>query len=121
MFLGPNADADQIGYFDAMQRASASPKTAASYQKTCLEPDVREELARLEVPTLVVHRRGDLVVPYPLGREIAALIPGTKLVGMEGNNHGPSPTETEAFDTMNREFAEFFSGDLEQAHPDPNP
>ena len=87
MFLGANADDDQIRYFEEMQRASASPETAASYQKTCMTLDVREQLARMRVPTLVIHRRGDLVVPFSAGVHLAQAIQGSRFLPMEGDNH----------------------------------
>jgi ATP/maltotriose-dependent transcriptional regulator MalT len=44
-------------------------------------------LAKVDAPTLVVHRRGDRAIPYDLGREIAATIPGAALIPLEGNAH----------------------------------
>jgi adenylate cyclase len=39
------------------------------------------------VPTLVIHRRGDAIVPFELGREIAAGIPGARFLPVDGRNH----------------------------------
>ena len=49
--------------------------------------DVRHRLAELRVPTLVLHSRGDLRIPYGTGRRIAATIPGAEFVGLESSNH----------------------------------
>jgi hypothetical protein len=35
----------------------------------------------------VMHARGDLQVPFELGRQLAAGIPGAKFVAMQSNNH----------------------------------
>ncbi len=49
--------------------------------------DVRELLADLSVPTLVMHREGDQVIPVKYGRELAAAIPGAQLIEHPGNDH----------------------------------
>ena len=43
----------------------------------------------MRAPTLVVHRRGDRAIPYRLGRELAAGIPGATLIPLDGNAHFP--------------------------------
>ena len=60
-----------------------------------IEIDVSELAPRVRAPTLVVHRRGDLAVPYRQGRELASLIPGARLLTLEGNNHAFLPGEPE--------------------------
>jgi pimeloyl-ACP methyl ester carboxylesterase len=71
------------------QRAAASPATAAALLELVYRNDVRAELPRVQVPTLVVHRRGDRAIPYHLGRELAAGIPGATLMPLEGSAHFP--------------------------------
>jgi DNA-binding CsgD family transcriptional regulator len=52
------------------------------------------ETARsIEVPTLVVHVERDRVVPVEEGRYLAGLIPGSRFVQIEGENHMPIGTE----------------------------
>jgi DNA-binding CsgD family transcriptional regulator len=41
------------------------------------------------VPTLVLHRAGDRAIPLSAGREVAALIPGARLVTLDGDAHLP--------------------------------
>jgi DNA-binding CsgD family transcriptional regulator len=43
----------------------------------------------VRAPTVVVHRRGDRAIPYPLGRALAAAIPGATLIPLEGSAHFP--------------------------------
>jgi pimeloyl-ACP methyl ester carboxylesterase/DNA-binding CsgD family transcriptional regulator len=76
------------------QRAAASPETAAALLELIYHADVRAELARVRAPTLVVHRRGDRAIPYHLGRELAAAIPGATLVPLTGNAHFPWAGDT---------------------------
>ena len=49
--------------------------------------DVRPLLPDICVPTLVLHCRGDRRVPYEMGCELAAGIPGAHFVTLESNNH----------------------------------
>jgi pimeloyl-ACP methyl ester carboxylesterase len=49
--------------------------------------DVVDLLPNLEMPTLVLHCRGDVRVPFSLGQELASRIPGAKFVPLEGRNH----------------------------------
>jgi DNA-binding CsgD family transcriptional regulator len=51
--------------------------------------DVREVLALVTTPTLVVHRRSDTAIPYERGREVAARIPSARLVPLGGREHFP--------------------------------
>jgi ATP/maltotriose-dependent transcriptional regulator MalT len=71
------------------QRAAASPETAAALLELVYRSDVRAELKQVSAPTLVVHRRGDRAIPYYLGRELAASIPGATLISLEGSAHFP--------------------------------
>ena len=48
------------------------------------DDDARAELPNVRVPTLVMHRKGDTVVPLALGQEIAAAIPDARFVPVEG-------------------------------------
>ena len=49
--------------------------------------DVREDAARIRAPTLVLHARGDAMVPFEIGRQLAAHIPGARFVPLESQNH----------------------------------
>ena len=49
--------------------------------------DLRSEVSKIEVPTLVVHGTKDLLVPAECGRWLAEHIPGAELVLLEGAGH----------------------------------
>ena len=49
--------------------------------------DITDVLPTIQVPTLVVHRTGDVAVDVEGGRELASLIPGAKLVELPGDDH----------------------------------
>jgi pimeloyl-ACP methyl ester carboxylesterase/DNA-binding CsgD family transcriptional regulator len=52
-----------------------------------MEADVRDLLPELTVPTLVLHARRDRMIDFALGRELAARIPGARLVALDSDNH----------------------------------
>lgn len=88
IFLG-DTDSSAQERLARHQRAAASPETAAALLELIYRNDVRAELDRVLAPTLVVHRRGDRAIPFHLGRELAAAIPGATLVPLTGSAHLP--------------------------------
>ncbi|MHA6629406.1 alpha/beta fold hydrolase [Pseudonocardia sichuanensis] len=64
-----------------------------------MRTDHRPELHRIARPTLVLHGDADTVVPVRYAREAASLIPGARLVVVEGASHSAPmdhPTEVGA-------------------------
>ncbi len=115
MFTGlfmPEADGDSIREFNEMQRASTSAETAAALFAEKINVDVRDLLPKVSVPTLVIHRKGDGIVPFELGRELATTIPGARFLPLEGNNHAILPHEPELL-TMGIEIDRFIQEVLE--------
>ena len=47
----------------------------------------RARVAALDIPTLVLHGTADSTVPYAKGQDVAATIPGARLVTFEGAGH----------------------------------
>jgi pimeloyl-ACP methyl ester carboxylesterase/DNA-binding CsgD family transcriptional regulator len=88
IFLG-RADAEEHERFGRLQREAASADTAAAVLALVYRLDVRDRLALVRSPTLVVHRRDDRAVPYRLGREVAAAIPGASFIPLTGSAHFP--------------------------------
>jgi pimeloyl-ACP methyl ester carboxylesterase len=83
----PDATKEQVDTFNELQRKTTSAECAARYYETTGEIDVVGLLADLQVPTLVMHARGDAQVPFEYGRQLAAEIPGAKFVALQSNNH----------------------------------
>jgi class 3 adenylate cyclase len=67
-------------------RLAASPGTVALMLPLTSELDVRPVLPTIRVPTLVVHRADDPLVPSERGRYIAEHISGAKFVELAGRN-----------------------------------
>jgi pimeloyl-ACP methyl ester carboxylesterase/DNA-binding CsgD family transcriptional regulator len=88
MFLGA-ADPAEHERFARLQREAATAEAAAALLGLVYRLDVRAHLPLVRRPTLVVHRRNDRAVPYRLGREVAAAIPGATFMSLPGNAHFP--------------------------------
>src|SRR3990172_6894733 len=72
-----------------MQRMVASHEARAALLKTQYAADVSGLVGRLSVPALVLHGRGDRIVRFALGREVAARLPNAKFTPFEGNSSVP--------------------------------
>lgn len=83
----PESTKEQADWFNDLQRKTTSPECAARYLEVVGNFDVRDLLPQVQVPTLVMHVRGDLVSPIDAGREIAAGIPGARFIALPGRNH----------------------------------
>ena len=85
----PNVPPERRRALAAYQRAAATPETAAELLRLVFEYDVRDALAEMSVPTLVVHRDRDRAIPFRVGREVAGLVAGAGFVSIPGDAHLP--------------------------------
>lgn len=102
----PDASPKQMGWFNEMQRRSASPDNAVRLQRVLSKIDVVDLLPKVQAPTLIFHSRDDQAIPFGQGEKLAAGIPGARFVPLESHNH--ILIETEAawpiFADFSREF-----------------
>jgi pimeloyl-ACP methyl ester carboxylesterase/DNA-binding CsgD family transcriptional regulator len=87
--FAPSGTAAERASFASFQRNSASAAMAADLLELTFATDIRETLADVPVPTLIVHRRGDRTVRLGAGEQLAALIPNAELVVLDGDAHLP--------------------------------
>ena len=85
----------------------ASPASARAVVGVASRADVRDRLAELTVPTLVIHRGDDVFVPVGLGRYLGEHIPGARYVELPGADHAPW---TGGADEIVDEIEEFLTG-----------
>ena len=83
----PEASAEDLAWFDEFQRLTTSPKNAARFQDAFGYIDVRDRLAEVRAPTIVLHATQDQRIPLALGRAVAAGIPDAHFVPLESRNH----------------------------------
>ena len=69
------------------------------------ESDFHQDLARIDVPTLLIHGDDDQIVPIDASARLAAqLVPNAELREYPGASHGLFATHVEQF---NRDLLEF--------------
>jgi DNA-binding CsgD family transcriptional regulator len=68
-------------------RRSTSTENAVAFRQARLNVDVTDLLPQLDLPTLVMHSRGDQMNPIAGSRRLAAEIPEARLVTLESDNH----------------------------------
>jgi pimeloyl-ACP methyl ester carboxylesterase/DNA-binding SARP family transcriptional activator len=83
----PGATRELADAFNELQRRTTSAECAARYYEAAGQLDVRELLPKVTVPTLVLHSRGDAMVPIEAGRLLASSIPNARFVALPGQNH----------------------------------
>jgi pimeloyl-ACP methyl ester carboxylesterase/DNA-binding SARP family transcriptional activator len=85
--LLPDATPEEIGSLSDLQRISISAENAARVQQSSGALNVVDLLPHIVAPTLVLHCRDDVALPFEQGRLIASRIPQARLVPLEGRNH----------------------------------
>jgi DNA-binding SARP family transcriptional activator/pimeloyl-ACP methyl ester carboxylesterase len=83
----PNADDGMARWWGERARAAMSPGAARALIAMNSAVDVRQVLPAIGVPTLVLHRTGDLDVRVEEGRYIAERIPNARIVELPGEDH----------------------------------
>ncbi|HMQ04507.1 MAG TPA: alpha/beta fold hydrolase [Pyrinomonadaceae bacterium] len=85
-------------------RMGASPGAAVALTKMNAEIDVRNILPSIRVPTLVIHRKGDLCLKVEEGRFVASQIPGCRYLELDGIDHLPFVGDQDEIVDAVREF-----------------
>jgi len=115
--LAPNAMNDERfkQWWTAYLRHSASPADALALAKMNTEIDIRHILPAIHVPTLILHRTGDLDISVEGSRYMVQQIPNAKFVELAGNDHLPWVGDTEK---LLNEIEIFLTGELQTSEPD---
>lgn len=87
--LYPGAKPEGMEWFNELQKRSASPQSAARILRAVAAFDLRDCLARISAPTLVLHSVDDAMVPFAESRLLAQSIKGARLVALDSRNHMP--------------------------------
>lgn len=83
----PEGTEEQIGWFNELCRKTTTPENAEKLFASRCTVDVTHVLGKINVPTLVLHSRGDAVVPIEEGHVLAAGIPGAQFIELDSMNH----------------------------------
>jgi class 3 adenylate cyclase len=87
--FAPDAAGDRAfrDWWARFERLGASPQAVIDLTRMNLEIDTRAILPTIRVPTLIIHRAGDVRVAVEAGRYQAAHIPGATYVELPGRDH----------------------------------
>lgn len=107
-------DPSERAWWGALERMGASPGAVRALLTMNGQIDVREALPTIGVPTLVLHRRGDRVVPLAGGQYMAAHIPNARFVALDGEDHLPYGD----MDSLIDEIEEFVTGTRRGPRPE---
>jgi pimeloyl-ACP methyl ester carboxylesterase len=83
--------------------ANPHPQDVEPFQRTtraCIGHDTRDRLRGIAAPTLVVSGELDILLPPRFSRELAAGIPGARLVSLPRRAHQPFQEAPEEFDAI---------------------
>jgi pimeloyl-ACP methyl ester carboxylesterase/predicted DNA-binding protein (UPF0251 family) len=87
MLFLPHGTPAQMAWYDELLRTTTSADAAVRLFKARGAVDVAVIAPRVGARTLVIHARGDRVVPVEEGRLLATLIPDARLVVLDSVNH----------------------------------
>lgn len=94
--LTPGASKEEIELWNKYQRESCSPEVAAKLMELTLTMDVTDLLPKIKMPTLILHKEGDRMVPIGLGRHLASEIPNAQFRILQGEDHFITRGDTDA-------------------------
>jgi class 3 adenylate cyclase len=113
MFFPSRVNDPEFGQWNAkLQRSIATPRSAAAQVRYMIESvDAREALPLIQVPTLVLHSKDNLLYPLTLVRYLADHIDGAKFVELPGGDIHFSAAVLE-------EIVEFVTGERPEVEVD---
>jgi pimeloyl-ACP methyl ester carboxylesterase/DNA-binding CsgD family transcriptional regulator len=83
----PQGTQAQLDWFNDLCRNTTSAANARALLQARGNVDVRDLLAQVRVPTLVLHSCNDQIAPLSQGRWLASHIPGARFVQLDSHNH----------------------------------
>jgi class 3 adenylate cyclase len=119
-FNAPSRRRDKpfVEWFGRLERASASPGAILALFRADYESDVRHLLPSIQVPTLILHRKDDSLVPVAVGQHMAQNIPGAKYLELAGEDHLLQALDQDALDFLLDELEEVVTGAHHRPEPD---
>ena len=83
----PDGTAEQLQWFNDLCMKTATGSVMAALLDARAVVDISASLGAVRVPALVLHARGDEVIPLAEGRLMASGIPGAEFVELDSRNH----------------------------------
>ena len=102
----PSGDETMQRWWAQRMRASATPSTVRALMDMNALVDIRGALAAVRVPTLVLHRRGDVYFDLAEAEYITDRVSGARLEVLEGEDHFVSGDPDQILDAVEPFVAE---------------
>jgi DNA-binding SARP family transcriptional activator/pimeloyl-ACP methyl ester carboxylesterase len=100
----PGAGREAGAHLAQVLRDSAPPDVAADYLAAVYEADASDVLPSVDVPCLVLHYRGDRVIPFGAGEALASGIRDARFVPLEGVYHLPDAADLDDIESVVTDF-----------------
>jgi pimeloyl-ACP methyl ester carboxylesterase/DNA-binding CsgD family transcriptional regulator len=104
----PDGTTEQMRAYDDLLRRTTSSANAVSLIRSFQKTEIGASVLKVSCPTLVLHSRGDCIIPFEKGREVATLIAGAHFVPLDSRNHILLGTES-AWAEMTTAVEEFLA------------
>lgn len=104
----PSATVDELDWFNDFQKQTVSPDNAAAFLDLFGDIDVRGDLAKIKVPTLILHARADQRIGIEQAIELASAMRNASLVTLDTDNHILRSSEP-AMDLVLEQIVNFLS------------
>ncbi|MED3564137.1 alpha/beta hydrolase [Bacillus xiapuensis] len=107
----PNCEvSSKIGEWTRWDMLHTSLKAVLDCNKAIIETDFREEMGKIDVPTLIIHGDSDKSIPIEIsGEKSAQLIPNNQFVVYENGPHGLYMTHA---DRLKKDMLAFIKGSI---------
>ena len=110
----PGGTEEQMRWLDDLQKRACDTETAVLSRSQRQITDSTWRLPEIQLPTLVIHSRGDQMNEFHHARDLAAGIRGARLVGLDSSNHIVLADEP-AWPVFMREITAFIEPDRDRA------
>ncbi|MFZ2636717.1 MAG: alpha/beta hydrolase [Rectinemataceae bacterium] len=104
-FRSENAVSPKMAEWFFDMGMEASPLATAACLVTLRDADLRDDLARIDMPTAIFHSTQDKICLFELAEAMAAGIKGSKLIRFEHSGHGLFYEEKDRFNKELMNFA----------------
>ncbi|MDQ1534348.1 MAG: hypothetical protein QOF28_2109 [Actinomycetota bacterium] len=108
-------DTEFVDFSARILRSATTPRQARDCFETYARTDIRNVLASVTVPVLVLHRTGDLLFPIDQSRDLAKRLPDARFVELPGVDWIPWAGDT---DSLLTEIQTFVTGTRPTGEPD---
>lgn len=108
-YFQPSSMLDDLRSWSDQQCAATSAETAVRLMQNGWNVDVSAAAREIKCPVLILHAERDVVVPIDQARLLASLIPNSRFVSLDSENHMPladEPAWPRLVDEVSRFLAE---------------